>query len=585
MAILRSIPLGLFILIICLLLEFNSIRKMMIILLSVPFVISGVTPGLLIGNAAFGFMSLLGVLALVGIVVNNSILLIESIDEYREKEFSVKDSIIKALETRTRPILLTAVTTIAGLLPMAFEESTLWPPLALAMISGLIGSTMITLIFVPSLYSLWFGSEVKVPVISKLIPAATTALVISLAIPFNRAEARIYKFDEAVRAVSEQSPNVQAAQADSEKTDLLSSAQIRGAFMPKLGLQVEGRKNHTKLTQTNSFGTFQYGKTEQVVGGVEVTQPIFNLKEMTSDREKMSDLSSAAKTNVKSEIRNDQHATIHLLIQLKKLKLTEQSLKSLESSLLGIEKEVKKFANFGLRGQSDLLNVQIAISDNRADQIKTASAQRSVKKALQIYLPDFEDLDSEISFAANAESSTENKRPEIESLESLISSQRKELGSIRDGHWPTIELKGRYNYADQGLLDQKDWFETAVVLKWALFEGGTRSSMAQAQAKEIQKTEKSRQALLAKLEAEKLNIQGETDEALYRLTAAEANLAKAEMARNEDKRNSKAGRAPLKDWLSSEIRYEQKKLELETLRLDKIRLQYDDLFVKGHSLD
>ena len=599
MAILRSIPLGLFILIICLLLEFNSIRKMMIILLSVPFVISGVTPGLLIGNAAFGFMSLLGVLALVGIVVNNSILLIESIDEFREKGFSVNDSIIKALETRTRPILLTAVTTIAGLLPMAFEESTLWPPLALAMISGLIGSTMITLIFVPSLYSLCFENRAVKKLFEnsaeKMALAPTTMLALALMLPTSKVEARIYKFHDAVRAVADQSPGVQSAQAELEKTESLATAQSRAAFMPKVGLQVEGRKNHTKLTQTNPFGTFQYGKSEQIFGGIEITQPIFNLKEMTSERQKMNDLNDAIKTKVKSAVRSDQRDTIHMLIQLQKLKLSTHSLKNLEKSLLGIEKEVQKFANFGLRGRSDLLNVQIALSDNRADQIKTVSAQRSVKKALQMYLPDFEDLESDASAftdrptESNADSAQEStaelKRPEIESLESLISSQRKELGAIRDGHWPTVELKGRYNYADQGLLDQKDWIETAVVLKWAVFEGGTRAALAQAQAKEIQKTEKTKQALTAQLEAEKINIQGEMDEVKYRSAAAETNVLKATKARDEDRHNSKAGRVPLKDWLGSEIRLEQKKLELETLQLDKIRLRYDDLFVKGQNLD
>lgn len=586
MAILKSIPLGIFILIICLLLEFNSIRKMMIILLSVPFVISGVTPGLLVGNAAFGFMSLLGVLALVGIVVNNSILLIESIDEYREKEFSVNEAIVKALETRTRPILLTAVTTIAGLLPMAFEESTLWPPLALAMISGLIGSTMITLIFVPSLYSLCFESRFKFSSIHKMNLATTSVVVLLVFFSNNQADARIYKFSEAIRTVAISSPIVQAQQADLERTESLAAAKTRAAFLPKVGLQVEGRKTHEKLTQTNPFGTFQYGKTDQVIGGVEITQPLFNLKEMTSDRQKLNDLEDAAKAQMKAEVRSSQREIIHLLIQLQKLKLTDRSLKSLEKSLTGIEKEVQKFANFGLRGKSDLLSVQIAISDNRADQVQVSSGQRSVKKAIQIHLPDFDDLEDEIAFTASTSSRRSDfKRPEIESLEAVISSQRKELGSIQNGHWPTIELKGRYNYADQGLLDQKDWFETAVVLKWALFEGGTRSALASAQAKEIQKYEKTRQAVEAKLEAEKLNIQGEVDENKYRSAAAESTLAKAAKARDEDRSNSKAGRVPLKDWLSSEIRYEQKKLELETLQLDKIRLQYDDLFAKGYPLD
>jgi hypothetical protein len=61
-------------------------------------------------------------------------------------------------------------------------------------------------------------------------------------------------------------------------------------------------------------------------------------------------------------------------------------------------------------------------------------------------------------------------------------------------------------------------------------------------------------------------------------------LATAELARDEDRRNSKAGRTPLRDWLSSEIRFEQKKLELQTLQLEKIKLEYDEMYTKGFQL-
>lgn len=584
MAILQSIPLGIFILMICLLLEFNSIRKMFIILLSVPFVIAGVTPGLLLGNAAFGFMSLLGVLALVGIVVNNSILLIESIDEFRDQNFSIQDSIVNALQTRTRPILLTAITTIAGLLPMAFEESTLWPPLAWAMISGLIGSTIITLILVPSLYSLCFR-EFEVNYKSIQLPNIATLLIAFIVVfPFSKSNAKIYDLQLALQEVKSQAPQVLAAKAESKKIEALSLAQQRGAFMPKLGLQVEGKKIHTQLTQKTGFGSFDYGKTDQILGGIELTQPIFNLKEMSGEREKMDHLSQSQKAQERVAVQESTRQTLQLLIQYQKMKLTASSLKNLELSLMGIEKEINKFVELGLRGQGDLLNVQLALSENQSQQIKVRATQETLKKTIQIYLPDFEDLQSGIRFFAENNQAISGQRPEIDALDLYISSQHSELTSLRQGYWPTLELKGRYNYADQGLLDQKNWLEAAVVLKWNLFEGGSRSALNTAQFQEIVKTQKSKQALLARLEAEKLNNKGEIEEVQFRLAAAESNVTKAKKARDEDRRNSKAGRVPLKDWLSSEIRFEEKKLELETLRLDKIKLQYDDLYVKGISL-
>ena len=151
-AIMRNLPIGLLLLLGVLLAEFNSFRRVMIILTTVPLAAAGVVPGLLIGNQPFGFMSLLGVIALVGIVVNNAIVLLEVVESRRMEGADVPTALEEAVARRIRPILLTTATTVAGLLPLAVSSSTLWPPLASAMISGLISSTLLTLVVVPALY-------------------------------------------------------------------------------------------------------------------------------------------------------------------------------------------------------------------------------------------------------------------------------------------------------------------------------------------------------------------------------------------------------------------------------------------------
>ena len=154
MALMKSFPIGLLLLFGVLLAEFNSFRRLAIILVTVPLAAVGVIPGLLIAGQPFGFMSMLGVIALVGIVVNNAIVLIELIDAQRKEGKSISEAIEIGVARRIRPILLTSATTIAGLLPMLFSQSTLWPPLASAMISGLMASTLLTLAVVPALYRL-----------------------------------------------------------------------------------------------------------------------------------------------------------------------------------------------------------------------------------------------------------------------------------------------------------------------------------------------------------------------------------------------------------------------------------------------
>ncbi|MEM7053213.1 MAG: efflux RND transporter permease subunit, partial [Pseudomonadota bacterium] len=129
-------------------------RLVAIVLSTVPLALIGVIPGLLLAGQPFGFTAMLGVIALVGIVVNNAIVLIDMAERERREGKSLVDAIQTAVERRTRPILLTTTTTIVGLMPLTMTESTLWPPLAWAIISGLISSAALTLLVIPVLYRL-----------------------------------------------------------------------------------------------------------------------------------------------------------------------------------------------------------------------------------------------------------------------------------------------------------------------------------------------------------------------------------------------------------------------------------------------
>jgi len=158
-ALMKTLPIGFLLLIGVLLAEFNSFRRVGLILMTVPLAAAGIVPGLLFGHQPFGFMSLLGVFALVGIVVNNAIVMMEVVENRRNHGATLDAALTEAVTRRIRPILLTTVTTIAGLLPLALSESTLWPPLASAMISGLIASTLLTLLVLPAAYRLVFHRQ------------------------------------------------------------------------------------------------------------------------------------------------------------------------------------------------------------------------------------------------------------------------------------------------------------------------------------------------------------------------------------------------------------------------------------------
>ena len=153
-----KLPIAVFIIMFLLVAQFNSIRKSVIILTAIPLGLIGVTAGLLIGQSYFGFMTLLGIISLAGIVINNAIVLLERIQlEIDVMGLTPYDAIIAAALKRFRPILLTTATTVLGLIPLYLGGGEMWEPMAIAIMAGLLFSTALTLGVVPVLYALLFG--------------------------------------------------------------------------------------------------------------------------------------------------------------------------------------------------------------------------------------------------------------------------------------------------------------------------------------------------------------------------------------------------------------------------------------------
>ena len=138
--------------------QFESLLDPFVILFSVPLGIVGVIWGLFLTGINFSVIVFIGIIMLVGIVVSNAILLVDYANVLRREGLPLYQAVIKAGHTRLRPILMTTLTTIVGMLPMAMgigESSEQYAPLAVSVISGLVASTVLTLVFVPTLYVLF----------------------------------------------------------------------------------------------------------------------------------------------------------------------------------------------------------------------------------------------------------------------------------------------------------------------------------------------------------------------------------------------------------------------------------------------
>ena len=157
------VPLMLFIMATILMIQLQSFQRLFLVFAVAPLALIGVVAALLPSRAPLGFVAILGVLALIGILIRNSVILIVQIEQLRSEGVSDWEAVVEATEHRMRPIALTAAAASLALIPIAREV--FWGPMAYAMMGGIVVGTVLTLLFLPALYVAWF--RIKLPSVPK----------------------------------------------------------------------------------------------------------------------------------------------------------------------------------------------------------------------------------------------------------------------------------------------------------------------------------------------------------------------------------------------------------------------------------
>ncbi len=149
-----GVPLMLFVTFTLLMLQLQSFSRALLVFLTGPLGIAGVAMALLTLGRPFGFVALLGVIALLGMIQRNSVILIDQIEQDRERGVPVWDAIVESAVRRLRPIVLTAAAAVLAMIPLS--RSVFWGPMAVAIMGGLIVATVLTLLALPAMYAAWF---------------------------------------------------------------------------------------------------------------------------------------------------------------------------------------------------------------------------------------------------------------------------------------------------------------------------------------------------------------------------------------------------------------------------------------------
>jgi multidrug efflux pump len=149
-----GVPMMLFIIFTLLMLQLQSFSRAMLVFLTGPLGIAGVAAALLLLNRPFGFVALLGVIALVGMIMRNAVILIDQIEQDRARGVATWNAIVESAVRRFRPIVLTAAAAVLAMIPLS--RSVFWGPMAVAIMGGLIVATALTLLALPAMYAAWF---------------------------------------------------------------------------------------------------------------------------------------------------------------------------------------------------------------------------------------------------------------------------------------------------------------------------------------------------------------------------------------------------------------------------------------------
>jgi multidrug efflux pump len=149
------VPAMLFLMLLFLMAQLHSFSRLAMVLSLVPMGLIGIVAALLISGRPLGFVAILGILALMGMIARNALILIEQIEAEREQGRELWDAVVEGAVSRFRPIMLTAISTVLGFIPIA--PTVFWGPMAFAIMGGLFVATLLTLLVLPALYVIFFG--------------------------------------------------------------------------------------------------------------------------------------------------------------------------------------------------------------------------------------------------------------------------------------------------------------------------------------------------------------------------------------------------------------------------------------------
>ncbi len=591
-AILAALPLGIGLFFISLLIEFRSFTKMGILIMALPLAMTGVVPGLLFTGNPFGFLSLLGMLALVGIAVNNGILILDATEKAREQGKTVEESVKYAVSQRLRPILLTTATTIFGLMPLALTRASLWPPFAWAIISGLAISALLSLLVIPAFYSIVYDEDSFVKKIrrsvrkDKKINNLFGVIVLMLPLLFmdqlRAEEMEKITFGEAL-SLAGSSPGVVSAEEAAKSAEAQAETYKRSVYFPKAGVGYNYNILSSRLQVGTPIGSVGGLSKSYGQGAIEIEQTIFDPGAMFYTVPAAGRMAGAAKLMSKRKREEAIAKVAERYLQVLEIQAKRESLKSLEGNLSARLTEIRRFYRFGRVSRVDLLRLQLAHSDAKSGLLTLEKKEEIAMHALGQSLgkdhplkpaPIAEqDLPGE-ELLENLEEKSEamiDERKDLQALEEELSARKMEKEELEWWFLPVFFIKGSYIHSDSGQFTRNNWMSLQAGVRLPLFEAGTRSTRRQSVEARIRELQATRQDAMLGIQVEIKNAMVDYSRNLEERKRLKNNLRDAQYAASLARQRYRSGKAMLQELMDAENLLFTTDEKLRLVTTDRIR--------------
>ncbi|MFW5842610.1 MAG: efflux RND transporter permease subunit [Spirochaetota bacterium] len=585
-AIARGAYVGIAVLLFILIAQFRSFRKVGIVLVTIPLSAVGIIPGLVISRQPFGFMSMLGVIALVGIVVNNAIILIDVIDSRLKEGAALTEAVRLAVEERTRPIILTALTTIAGLVPLLYSSSSLWPPFASALISGLAASTALTILAVPALYVLLFRRAVA----RRLGTASSTVMVLAALGTLSAGHLAVGPGAHAQEAITleailDQAPEAPAADAEraaSRAAAQNATAAFREAFFPNLFATGSLTRRSQEITSSFDLSALGAGIQEStalpdwegtVTAGVR--QQLLNPGAQFGGLQAARAGEAARRYQSLGATEVAQLEAVSGALAVEDLEAGLAAAAAAEESLAAQFVRVESLLAAGRALNSDLLQLEVALLEVRRDIAslgrQLAIARRNLGRLLgreEALTPVIPELSTgQLKESAAAVSFDPQSRSDVLSLEATERQLALEAQSVAAGAAPDVSLSLQsVSTFNQG-IEPENWFEGVVEFTWVPIASGVRD------ARRRQLTENRREVAARRREVALgaglrfAQARAAFADAVDDISVQEVAVANQETVRDEVALQYEAGRRSVSDLLDAEAAVRQARTNLVSARL------------------